>query len=412
MLDPNRIALDASAVGFRVRTKQPVNWTSFNIALQNQTDTIKTRREVEETPISVLHIMGGQGAGYASNEVLGTRERQQRQMNGYRIRSFTKEDGPIIPPKHHSDSVMAIPMNLGIPQYTKYNASAGEFYVSQFVEPLNAPLEQKSTLESLQNIHAVKNRYKDPDTFLKSKFHLNMDKSKDQIDANEKIFTDDENKAAQDKAAGRFTDRALGGALTHASNIRKRKSAFTNDYDADGAPVVVSQNNNHQAGILVSQAANRTAIQNVAFSGNTIPGSANARGVMFNIAQQAASIVAQRKANAANVANPSTPQGQVQMVAAQQSQSINSGYNQLLGSGFSSQSSSMPSLVASSRSQSTSRSASPTNLTSSFSSPSPVPQAKKAKTPVSLQTKPLTASASKAKADARNAQKFKKPGDK
>ncbi len=325
MLDPNRIALNASAVGFRIRTKQAVNWTSFNTALQNQTDTIKTRREVEETPISVLHIMGGQGAGYASNEVLGTRERQQRQMNGYRIRSFTKENGPIVPPKYQSDSVMSIPMNLGIPQYVRYNASVGEMYVSQFVEPLNAPLEQESTLESLQNINAIKNRYKDPDTFLKSKFHLNMDKSQNQIDANEKIFTDDNEKAIQDKKIGKFTDRALGGALTHATNIRKRKSAFTNDYDADGGPVVVSQNNNYRAAQLVVQEANSIngATANVNFIGNDVGG--------FDDASYTRSSILNRFSYLSNV-NPRTPLGQSFAVAKSQQKVFHGGYLDLINS--------------------------------------------------------------------------------
>lgn len=229
MLDPNRIGLNAADVGFRIRTKQGVNWTSFSLALQTQTDAIKVRRELEETPISVVHVMGGQGRGRESNEELGTRKRQIRQMNGYQIRSFTAENGPIIPGKMQSDSVMAIPMNLGIPQYVKYNAVAGQMYVSQFVEPLNAPLEHEATLQSQEGIRILNARGKNPEEA--RKWSLNMNKSQEQIDANEQDFNDIKNKASQERASGKLTDRTLKGAASQIASIRRRSTFFNPVYD-------------------------------------------------------------------------------------------------------------------------------------------------------------------------------------
>ena len=246
MLDPNRIALTADAVGFRKRTHQAVEWTSFGIALQNQTDTIKTRREVAETPISVLHCMGGQGAGLESNEVLGTRARQMRQMNGYRIRSFTAQDGPIVPPKQHSDSVMALPMNIGIPQYVRYNAVAGEQYVSHFTEPLVAPLEHKETLMSLAGLQTFYNRGKNPGEYLK--WNLNMNKSQEQINANEAIFTEQADVKRQKLQAGmKVNDSAFE------SGREKRMKVINNKHNEQA----------QQNSSVISKAAEKEAVKEV-----------------------------------------------------------------------------------------------------------------------------------------------------
>ena len=80
MLDPSRYALDAATVGFRKRMGLSVDWGAFNNAIQNQTDAIKVRRELEETAITELHVMGGERYGIAGNEKTNTAARQARQM--------------------------------------------------------------------------------------------------------------------------------------------------------------------------------------------------------------------------------------------------------------------------------------------------------------------------------------------
>lgn len=119
MLDPSRYALDAATVGFRKRMGLEVNWDSFHNAIQNQTDAIKVRRELEETAISELHVMGGQRFGLGGNEKTNTDARQMRQMNGYPLRSFLATGGAIVVPPKHSEGLLATPMNMGLTQYTQ-----------------------------------------------------------------------------------------------------------------------------------------------------------------------------------------------------------------------------------------------------------------------------------------------------
>jgi hypothetical protein len=134
MLDPNRFALNAETVGFRRRMKQPVNMEAFSRALQTETDTVKVRRELQETPISEVHTMGAQLYGFAGNAKSNEMERQQRQINGYPLREWQHGTGPIVLPVKRSESSLALPMNQGLVQYTQYNATVGN-YVSKFAEP-------------------------------------------------------------------------------------------------------------------------------------------------------------------------------------------------------------------------------------------------------------------------------------
>lgn len=134
MLDPNRFALNAETVGFRRRMKQPVNMDAFSRALQTETDTIKVRRELQETPISEVHTMGGQLYGFSGNAKTNEMARQQRQINGYPLREFQQGAGPIVLPVKRAESSLALPMNVGLVQYTQYNAVVGD-YVSRMVEP-------------------------------------------------------------------------------------------------------------------------------------------------------------------------------------------------------------------------------------------------------------------------------------
>lgn len=183
MLDPSRYALDAATVGFRKRMGLEVNWDSFHNAIQNQTDAIKVRRELEETAVSELHVMGGQRFGIGGNEKTNTDARQMRQMNGYPLRSFLATGGAIVVPPKHSEGLLATPMNMGLTQYTQYNGVVGN-YVSSFTEPLNAPLENQSILLARAGIAARSESASNP--FKALQFMLNMHESQQSIADNER----------------------------------------------------------------------------------------------------------------------------------------------------------------------------------------------------------------------------------
>lgn len=183
MLDPTRFALNAATVGFRIRTGQSVNWNAFHNAIQNQTDAIKVRREQQETLVSELHVMGGQRFGMEGNSKTNERARQQRQMNGYPLRSFLATGGPVILPPKHGEGLMATPMNLGRSQYSTYNAVQGQNYVSAFTEPLNAPLENNTILLGRAGIQAYSESASDP--YKAVNFMNNMHSSLAQIRANQ-----------------------------------------------------------------------------------------------------------------------------------------------------------------------------------------------------------------------------------
>jgi hypothetical protein len=178
MLDPNRYSLDAATVGFRKRMKQSVNWESFNNALQTQTESIKVRRELEETPVSEIHVMGGQLYGIGGNQKTNELALQARQMNGYPLRSFLVTGGPIVLPTKRSEGVMAIPINRGLPQYTQYNGVVGN-YASSFTEPLHAPMESGQMLLARAGIQAKSDSIVNPYKALQ--FQINMHKSQQEI---------------------------------------------------------------------------------------------------------------------------------------------------------------------------------------------------------------------------------------
>lgn len=180
MLDPTRYALNAETVGFRKRTLQTVDWGAFNQALQTQTDSIKVRRELEETPVTELHVMGGQRFGLEGNVKTNELARQHRQMNGYVLRSFLATGGPVILPPKKNDSVIGLPSKFGQVQYTP-NAVQGQQYVSSFTEPLNAPLENNTILLGRQGIQAKSNSISDPYKALQ--FQMGMEASQAQIKA-------------------------------------------------------------------------------------------------------------------------------------------------------------------------------------------------------------------------------------
>jgi hypothetical protein len=160
-----------------------VNWDSFHNAIQNQTDAIKVRRELEETAISELHVMGGQRFGIGGNEKTNTDARQMRQMNGYPLRSFLATGGAIVVPPKHSEGLLATPMNVGLTQYTQYNGVVGN-YVSSFTEPLNAPLDNQSILLGRAGIAARSESASNP--FKTLQFMLNMHETQQSITDNER----------------------------------------------------------------------------------------------------------------------------------------------------------------------------------------------------------------------------------
>jgi hypothetical protein len=180
MLDPTRFALDAQTVGFRKRTLQSVDWDAFNEALQTQTDSVKVRRELEETPVSEIHVMGGQRFGIEGNAKTNEIARQHRQINGYVLRSFLATGGPVILPPKKNDSLLGIPTRFGQIQYTP-NAVMSEQYTSAFTEPLNAPLENNTILLGRAGLEAKSNSISNPYAALQ--FRLNMDASQEEIRA-------------------------------------------------------------------------------------------------------------------------------------------------------------------------------------------------------------------------------------
>lgn len=180
MLDPNRYSLDAATVGFRKRMRQSVDWSAFNEALQTQSESIKVRRELQETPITEIHVMGGQGFGVAGNQKTNEMERQARQMNGYVLRSFLATGGAVVLPTKHTEGLMATPQNLGLPQYTQYNGVMGS-YVSSFTEPLNAPMDSGMMTLARLGVQARSEASTNPFKYLQ--FQLNMHKSQEEIRA-------------------------------------------------------------------------------------------------------------------------------------------------------------------------------------------------------------------------------------
>ena len=110
MLDPSRLPLDAATIGFRKRMRQPVDETAFKFELQRQTDCIKVRREEKETPITEVHVMGGQLFGIGGDSKTNEYARQQRQINGYPLRTFSA-GGPIVLPSKHVHGLLQCRFN-------------------------------------------------------------------------------------------------------------------------------------------------------------------------------------------------------------------------------------------------------------------------------------------------------------
>jgi len=134
MLNPEIYSLDATTVGFRKRMGLEVNWGAFNKALQT-TDAVRVKRELEQTPISEIHVMGGGMYGIGNNMKTNVFERQQRQMNGYVLRAFSPDQPAVVLPKKYG----------GFAKYTP-NATDREDFTSSFTEPMSAILQSNTHL--------------------------------------------------------------------------------------------------------------------------------------------------------------------------------------------------------------------------------------------------------------------------
>ena len=172
MLDPNVFKADGPTVGFRKRMHQEVDWDQFNKSLQTQ-DCVKTRRELKETPINVIHCMGGAKFGIEQNGVLGEYARQQRQMSGYPLRSFTSNRLKDVLPKTYG----------GRPNELVGNNTQFQ-YVSTFTEPLTTPLENEDALRMRQGFQALSNSLTNPSQALN--FLSNLHSTQQQILINNK----------------------------------------------------------------------------------------------------------------------------------------------------------------------------------------------------------------------------------
>lgn len=138
MLDPRRIGLNAESVGFQKRMHQDIDFKEFDRALQtdynNQNSAVEVRR-LRDTPINEIHVMGGERNGFESNELLLTRARQERQINGYPLRQFDAKNPAVILPKKYG----------GFPMYNRNQTEYPEL-VSVFTEPMSAILQSGTEL--------------------------------------------------------------------------------------------------------------------------------------------------------------------------------------------------------------------------------------------------------------------------
>ena len=174
MLDPERVKLTASTIGFLQRTGQKVDYAAIRKALQTSDDGCANVRREKETAVNELHVMGGQRMGMEGNQNLLENARQERRMNGYPLRSFSADEPAIIlPPKYG-----------GFPQYV-INQSERDNFVSRFTEPLSAPLQQNTILLATQGYEMTNESASDPYTAYG--FEHNLHKSAVAIDYNDMV---------------------------------------------------------------------------------------------------------------------------------------------------------------------------------------------------------------------------------
>jgi len=284
MLDPNHIPLTAEAVGFRVSHGLPVDWGAFSLGLQQQSETIKTRRELKETPVSEVHVMGGQMFGYEGNSLTKTNERQARQMNGYRLRAFTADNGPIVlPSKSSSSLVSAIPIEQGLVQYNRFNAVVGN-YVSKMVEPMQAPLENNTILQGRAGYQALSNSATNPYGALK--FKMGLDSSLDDMKANQEKHNKKRDREIQNAAAG------IPSYKENAEIAKTIRRNITLGLNANPEPVPLHYDRHNPNSIQVPLRADPATILDARQRTFMIPSSQNER-YYANLAENEAFIAGQ-----------------------------------------------------------------------------------------------------------------------
>jgi len=116
--------------------------------------------------------MGGQRFGLEGNTNLKTNARQERQINGYPLRSFSAHAPAIILPDKYG----------GLPMYTRNQTEYADF-VSRYTAPLSAVLQNDTVLLGRQGYSVTNESASQP--FKDVGFEHNMHKSKDAIDYNE-----------------------------------------------------------------------------------------------------------------------------------------------------------------------------------------------------------------------------------
>ena len=191
MLDPRRIGLNAADIGFQKRMHQDLDFNAIEVALQtdynNQGSAIQVRRE-RESAKDEIHIMGGELAGFQSNDLVKTLARQDRQINGYPLRHFDAQNPAVILPVKYG----------GFPLYNRNQTEYSDF-VSVFTEPMSAPLQRDTELLSRMGKTPISNSLTKP--FEEDGYMNPMNKTYDQLQSNKAEFV-------QRKHLQRMSDRS------------------------------------------------------------------------------------------------------------------------------------------------------------------------------------------------------------
>ena len=207
MLDPQRVGLNAASVGFLTRTGQKVDWASFNKALQTDDSGVCNVTAEMRTPVDELHVMGGQRYGLEGNINLKTQERQERQMRGYPLRSFSANNPIIVLPDKFG----------GLPLYTRNQTEYADF-CSSFTAPMSLPLQNDTVLLGREGYSVSNDSASKP--FEELGFDLNMHKSSAAIDYNTAILQQRKYIMGKRSRQGLEVGQVTGGSKSEPSTIR------------------------------------------------------------------------------------------------------------------------------------------------------------------------------------------------
>lgn len=249
MLDPRRIGLNAESVGFQKRMHQDVDFKEFDRALQtdynNQNSAVEVRR-LRDTPINEIHVMGGERNGFESNELLLTRARQERQINGYPLRQFDAKNPAVILPKKYG----------GFPMYNRNQTEYPEL-VSVFTEPMSAILQSGTELLQTARSGAIPITPSSLHTPYEAGYFVDpMSSSYDQLTANV-------NEMKQRKHLQNMSRTAMKGKGDGGIFISKNGQPMTDVQDAlnsttatNNAFALEVQGNNDRANFLMNRPLN------------------------------------------------------------------------------------------------------------------------------------------------------------